>query len=67
MALAIACGQAGIGLGSLVAGATYGPFGYGLNTFIGAGGIFVMAIHRADDAAGTGTSGALIGEEKQAA
>jgi predicted MFS family arabinose efflux permease len=43
MALAIACGQAGIGLGSLVAGATYVPYGYGVNTFIGATGILIMA------------------------
>lgn len=44
MALAIAFGQVGIGLGSWVAGFTYGPYGYGINTFIGAGGIFLMAI-----------------------
>jgi predicted MFS family arabinose efflux permease len=44
MALAIAFGQVGIGLGSWVAGITYGPYGYGINTFIGAGGIFLMAV-----------------------
>jgi predicted MFS family arabinose efflux permease len=66
MALAIACGQAGIGLGSLVAGATYGPYGYGLNTFIGAGGIFLIAFivqTMLPEPARHGT----IGEEKQAA
>ncbi|MES3629037.1 MAG: MFS transporter [Longimonas sp.] len=43
MGLAIGFGQVGFGVGSFIAGITYGPYGYVSNTFMGAASVLVMA------------------------
>ena len=44
MGLAMSIGQAGFGLGSFVASATYGTLGYGSNTLLGAFSMLAMAV-----------------------
>ncbi len=43
MGLAVGLGQVGFGVGSFIAGITYGPYGYVSNTVMGAAAILLMA------------------------
>jgi MFS family permease len=43
MGLAVGFGQVGFGVGSFIAGLTYGPYGYASNTVMGAISVLLMA------------------------